>query len=164
MKSTIKRAGGHGQSIFLVFWNLWSVFYLTHKPQFLQSLALNWCTIWNEIALCRGWGKRCPRASQGGRRSEIPLKGVTSLVDDGPFWYITLFITFHGTTKKKLLFMVDDKFVNIKEIRYDQNSWFLLKYCLNISSIFPSFKDVIQIWCLVGLKIFCSHFLILIFS
>ena len=135
------------------------------KDFHLQSLALNGCTIWKEIALCRGWGKRCPGASQGGgRRSEIPLNGVTSLFDDCPFWYIALFITFHGTTKKKFLFMVDDKFVNIKEIRYDQNSWFLLKYCLNISSIFPSFKDVIQIWCLVGLKIFCSTFLILIFS
>ena len=52
MKIKIKRAGCHGQSIFLIFWNLWSVFDLTHKPQCWQSLALNWCTFWKEIALC----------------------------------------------------------------------------------------------------------------
>ena len=52
MKITIKRAGGHGRSIFLFFWNLWSVFYLIHKPQLWQSLALNWCKFWKEIAFC----------------------------------------------------------------------------------------------------------------
>ena len=36
-------------------------FYLTHKPQFWQSLALNWGTFWKEIALWRGGGgvKKC---------------------------------------------------------------------------------------------------------
>ena len=40
MKITIKRASGHWRSIFLVFWNLWSVFYLMHKPQFWQNWLL----------------------------------------------------------------------------------------------------------------------------
>ena len=29
--------------------------YQPHKPQFWESLALNWCTFWKEIALCGGY-------------------------------------------------------------------------------------------------------------
>ena len=39
-------------NLYVVIRNLWNVFWLTHKPQFWLSLALNCWTFWKEIALC----------------------------------------------------------------------------------------------------------------
>ena len=52
MKIPIKRTGSQGRSIFLIFWNVQSMFYLKHKPHFGLSLALNWCTTLKKIAIC----------------------------------------------------------------------------------------------------------------